>query len=174
MCGGVHDVIAGNKLHQNWSRGFRATGSENWGLPLTWIVALATVKHYRADCDKVDDMLLTSLRQSDILQGCHLHMVSWYLAQKLWSLLNRSFVFGLCWNYDCVLSPLELLFWIWCLLDKWSLLRFFNNICFCQPSLLAPIFHHCSLVLPVAAVCFLHQFLPQLFLVKLIISWRIY
>ena len=32
-------------------------------------------------CDEVDDMLLTSLRQSDILQGCHLHMVSWYLAQ---------------------------------------------------------------------------------------------
>jgi len=70
-------------------------------------------------CDEVDDMLLTSLRQSDILQGCHLHMVSWYLAQKLWSLLNHAFVFGLCWNYDCVLSPLELLFWIWCLLDKW-------------------------------------------------------
>jgi len=26
-------------------------GSKNWGLPLTWPVALTTVQHYRADCD---------------------------------------------------------------------------------------------------------------------------
>ena len=51
MCGGVHDVITGNKFHQNRSRGFRATGVQNWGLPLTWPVALTTVQHYRADCD---------------------------------------------------------------------------------------------------------------------------
>jgi len=53
MCGGVHDVITGNKFHQNRLRGFRATGSENWGLPLTWPVALTTVQHYRADCDHI-------------------------------------------------------------------------------------------------------------------------
>ena len=47
----VHDVITGNKFHQNRLRGFRATGSENRVLPLTWLVALTTVRHYRADCD---------------------------------------------------------------------------------------------------------------------------
>jgi len=37
VCGGVHGVITGNKLH---------TGSENWGLPLTWLIALTTtVQH---------------------------------------------------------------------------------------------------------------------------------
>ena len=51
MCGGVHDVITGNKFHQNRLRGFRATGSKNRVLPLTWPVALTTVQHYRADCD---------------------------------------------------------------------------------------------------------------------------
>jgi len=38
--GGVHGVITGNKLH---------AGTENWGLPLTWLIALTTtVQHYRA------------------------------------------------------------------------------------------------------------------------------
>ena len=31
MCGGVHDVITGNKFHQNRSRGFRATGVRKLG-----------------------------------------------------------------------------------------------------------------------------------------------
>jgi len=51
MCGGAHDVITGNKFHENRSRGFRATGARKLGLPLTWPVALTTVQHYRADCD---------------------------------------------------------------------------------------------------------------------------
>jgi len=50
MCGGVHDVITGNKFHQNLSRGFQATGSKYWGLPLTWLVALTTVQHYPYYC----------------------------------------------------------------------------------------------------------------------------
>jgi len=51
VCGGVHDVLTGNQFHQHRSRGFRATGSENRVLPLTWLVALTTVQHYSADCD---------------------------------------------------------------------------------------------------------------------------
>jgi len=31
MCGGVHDVITGNKFHQNRLRGFRDTGVQNIG-----------------------------------------------------------------------------------------------------------------------------------------------
>jgi len=31
---------------------FELQGSKNWGLPLTWLVALTTIQHYRADCDK--------------------------------------------------------------------------------------------------------------------------
>jgi len=27
---------------------FELQGSENWGLPLTWLVALTTAQHYRA------------------------------------------------------------------------------------------------------------------------------
>jgi len=34
MCGGVHDVITGNKFHQNRSRGFRATGVRKLGSPV--------------------------------------------------------------------------------------------------------------------------------------------
>jgi len=34
MCGGVHDVIAGNKFHQNRSRGCRATGVRKSGSPI--------------------------------------------------------------------------------------------------------------------------------------------
>jgi len=34
MCGGVHDVITGNKFHQNRSRGFRATGIQKLGSPI--------------------------------------------------------------------------------------------------------------------------------------------
>ena len=34
MCGGVHDVITGNKFHQNPSRGFRATGVQKSGTPI--------------------------------------------------------------------------------------------------------------------------------------------
>jgi len=33
MFGGVHDVITGNKFHQNRSRGFRATGVRKLGIP---------------------------------------------------------------------------------------------------------------------------------------------
>ena len=33
MCGGVHDVITGNKFHQNRLRGFRATGVQKSGVP---------------------------------------------------------------------------------------------------------------------------------------------
>jgi len=29
---------------------FELQESENWGLPLTWLVALKTVQHYHADC----------------------------------------------------------------------------------------------------------------------------
>jgi len=29
---------------------FELQGSKNWGLPLTWHVALTTVQHYRSDC----------------------------------------------------------------------------------------------------------------------------
>jgi len=36
---------------------FELQGSENWGLPLTWPVALTTVQHYRADCDNDCDIL---------------------------------------------------------------------------------------------------------------------
>jgi len=43
MCGGVHDVITGNKFHQNRSRGFRATGVRNLGTPID----------YLADCDSI-------------------------------------------------------------------------------------------------------------------------
>ena len=43
--------MTGNKFHQNRSRGFRATGVQKRVLPLTWLVALTTVQHYRADCD---------------------------------------------------------------------------------------------------------------------------
>jgi len=31
---------------------FDLQGSENWGFPLTWLVALTTVQHYRADCER--------------------------------------------------------------------------------------------------------------------------
>jgi len=41
MCGGVHDVITANKFHKNESKVFALQGSQNWGLPLTWPVALA-------------------------------------------------------------------------------------------------------------------------------------
>jgi len=34
MCGGVHDVITGNKFHQNRSRGFRATAVQKLGSPI--------------------------------------------------------------------------------------------------------------------------------------------
>ena len=34
MCGGVHDVITGNKFHQNRSRGFRAIGVQILGSPI--------------------------------------------------------------------------------------------------------------------------------------------
>ena len=34
MCCGVHDVITGNKFHQNRSRGFRATGVQKLGSPI--------------------------------------------------------------------------------------------------------------------------------------------
>jgi len=34
VCGGVHDVITGNKFHQNWSRGFRTTGVRKLGTPI--------------------------------------------------------------------------------------------------------------------------------------------
>jgi len=34
---------------------FELLGSKNWGLPLTWPVALTTVQHYRADCDDDQD-----------------------------------------------------------------------------------------------------------------------
>jgi len=34
MCGGVHDVITGNKFHQNRLRGFRATGVQKTGTPI--------------------------------------------------------------------------------------------------------------------------------------------
>jgi len=58
LCGGVHDVITGNKIGQ---RSFELQGSENWGLPLTWPDAVTTVQHLRADCDvrpcKPTDML---------------------------------------------------------------------------------------------------------------------
>jgi len=45
MYGGVHDII---KIGQGI---FELHGSENWLLPLTWLVALTTVQHYNADCD---------------------------------------------------------------------------------------------------------------------------
>ena len=34
MCGGVHDVITGNKFDQNRLRGFRATGVQKLGTPI--------------------------------------------------------------------------------------------------------------------------------------------
>jgi len=34
MCGGVHDVITGNKFHQNRLRGFRVTGVQKSGTPI--------------------------------------------------------------------------------------------------------------------------------------------
>ena len=34
MCGGVHDVITGNKFHQNRLRGFRATGVQKSSTPI--------------------------------------------------------------------------------------------------------------------------------------------
>jgi len=34
MCGGVYDVITGNKFHQNRSRGFRTTGIRKMGSPI--------------------------------------------------------------------------------------------------------------------------------------------
>jgi len=39
---------------------FGLQGPENWGLPLTWPVALTTVQHYRADCDESRDWPVTT------------------------------------------------------------------------------------------------------------------
>jgi len=41
---------------------FELQGSENWGLPLTWLVALTTVQHYRADCDSIAILVLLKVR----------------------------------------------------------------------------------------------------------------
>jgi len=49
---GVHDIITGNKFHQNRLRDFRATGVRKSGTPLLWLIAVTTVQHYRADCGK--------------------------------------------------------------------------------------------------------------------------
>jgi len=91
-----------------------------------------------------------------------------YRQQKLWSVLNYPFGFILWWDYDCFISAritsLEFGdYWIseYCFISS-------TTICFCQPSLLAPIFHGCCLVPSVATVWPVHQYLPQLLLVKLI------
>jgi len=48
---------AGKSLVTNFikiDRGvFELQGSENRGLPLTWLIILTTVQHYCADCDDV-------------------------------------------------------------------------------------------------------------------------
>jgi len=53
MCGGVHDVITGNKLIKIGPGVFELQGSENRVLSLTWLVAITAVQHYRVDRDKV-------------------------------------------------------------------------------------------------------------------------
>ena len=45
------NVITGNNFIQIGKGVCELQGSENWGLPLTWLVALTTVQHYHADCD---------------------------------------------------------------------------------------------------------------------------
>jgi len=61
-------------------------------------------------------------------------------------MLNRAFVFGLCWNCDCLCLYSNYFSgsFLWCLLDKWVLLCFFNCfflLAFCArtdlPSLLS-------------------------------------
>jgi len=57
MYGGVHDVIIGNKFHQNRPSGFRATAFRKLGSPIDLACrpynrsALPCWQHYRADCD---------------------------------------------------------------------------------------------------------------------------
>ena len=125
--------------------------------------------------DEVDHMLLTISLHGDIVQGFYLHIVCHCLClcrwQKLWSMLNYAFGFGLCWNYDYGLSL------HWNYVFGFFFVCWTNNNCFvssttvfCRLSLLAPIFHHCTVMLPVATVWSLHQFLPEWILVKLIIT----
>jgi len=58
MCGGVHDVITGNKFYQNPLRGFELQGSVYQKLPFTWLIDLTKVQLYRADCDFYDPALV--------------------------------------------------------------------------------------------------------------------
>jgi len=46
---------------------FELHGSENWVLPLTWLVALTTVQHYRADCDIICQRLFQNQKYTDSL-----------------------------------------------------------------------------------------------------------
>ena len=59
---------------------FELQGSKNWGLPLTWLVALTTVQHYRADCDVPGNMLAYDIA---------LLAASWHAMQSLLSLLEK-------------------------------------------------------------------------------------
>jgi len=52
MRGRVADVIISFKFYRNRLRGFRAPRGQKWGLPLILTVALTTVQHYCAACDK--------------------------------------------------------------------------------------------------------------------------